>query len=1071
MTDSDRKRPRPAVDSATSPPPLRGRRPWRRRLAISTGVLLGILVVVRLLLPTVIERGAAWAGPRYLGLPVRIANVDLALFSGGLTIEGLAIGSRADSELPIPQAVVREPERQDREAPARGEIEGESPASATLADEPEAAQAPEPSLMIEDPEPEAPEQRELLLSWSRVHARLDYRALFDRTLRLHALEIDAPEVRLERQPDGRIDPLAHAEPTVPPAEAEAPEVEEPSSEPWAVHVEQLALRSPDIRIVDEAVDVVLVDFGLEELTLGDIEVHGADLSLGSVEIEGPVLRVRRDFVFGASKAPPAPVASSPAPEPSPAPSDESAAPSFGIERLAIDRAQFVWITEVGPLDVALTLEAEEVTATEGEWFPLTLTLEIGDGRFVVDGRVGILPPRYEGRITWEQLPFPPLAVAARPDVASWLRSVRSRGDLQVSARLAKTDAGPAGIQLSGPAALEALELGDPKGEEVGVGWQTLEIAIRDLQVPIPEDGAPPGAIRVDLERVRLVAPALSYTPPTPLLDALLGVEGPGAAAASAPEQTPGAETPEADTTGPETAAPESASPGVRAADPAAEPEPAGPSTAESETPDAPAPAAPLEVDVAAVELSGGRLHFADRRGPGGPLTGTIEGLDVVADSLAVRTTDGGMTVTLGSLTLDGNEIRFEDARAERPQGGGIDGLRVTLGRLALTPGPDALSIALATLGLDADAIRFEDQKVEPAYRGRLRNLVVRAEELRFPERVARSLRATGTSADGGRFELTGTLDGNTGEATLDLKGLALAPFDPYARRAAGYRIAGDASLKTNLRIRGARYDARTRIVLGDLAVSSQDPGDFEKRFGVPLDLALALLRDPTGNISLSIPVSVDEKGTRTGVATIIAGALRQALIGALTSPLKMLGSVASGVGGLFGGDGGGIAPIAFAAGATEPESGQGERYEGLVKLLAERPELALRLRGRSGPDDRPRVAEQMLIERVERGAGLPELEEGAGFLQRRRLTGALEDRGRGEPGELDSDDAAMLERYIAAVEVSDERLAALARARAEAVRELATAEYGVAPSHLLVADPAPPGPPAVLLELTPAPPD
>ncbi|MCL4684906.1 AsmA family protein [Myxococcota bacterium] len=1067
MTDRDREHPRSSPDPSIPTPPARRR--WRRRLAIATGVMLGMLVVVRMLLPTVIERGAAWAGPRYLGLPIRIANVDLALFSGALTIEGLAIGSRADAVLPVPEAVVREPERQDREAPARGDLEGESPAAAGVAGEPGVAPAPEPGLAIEDPEPEATEQRELLVSWSRVHARLDYRALFDRTLRLHALEIDAPEVRLERQPDGRIDPLAHAEPTAPPTEAEAPAVEEPSGEPWAVHVEQLTLRSPDVRIIDEAADVVLVDFGLEELTLGDIEVRGADLSLGSVGIDGPVLRVRRDFVFGASETPPAPVAPSPAPAAPSAPPDDEAAPSYRIERLAIDRAQFVWITEVGPLDVALTLAAEGLTATEGEWFPLALTLEIGAGRFVVDGQVGILPPRYEGRITWEQLPFPPLAVAARPDVAPWLRSVRSQGDLQVSARLAKTDAGPAGIQLSGPLMLEALEFGDPKGQEVGVGWQTLEIAIRDLQVPIPEDGAPRGAIRVDLERVRLVAPELSYTPPTPLLDALLGVEGQGAAAASEPEQTPGAETPEAGTTEIEAAAPEPAPPGSEEAAPA-EPEPAERRTAESEPPDAPAPGAPLEVDVAAVELSGGRLQFADRRGPGGPLTGTIEGLDVVADSLAVRTTDGGMTVTLGSLTLDGDEIRFEDARAERPQGGGVDGLHVTLGRLALTPGPDALSIALATLGLDADAIQFEDQKVEPTYRGRLRNVVVRAEELRFPERLARSLHATGTSADGGRFELTGTLDGDSGEAKLELKGLALAPFDPYARRAAGYRIAGDASLKTNLRIRGARYDARSRIVLGDLDVSSQDPGDFEKRFGVPLDLALALLRDPTGNISLSIPVSVDETGTRTGLATIIAGALRQALIGALTAPLKMLGSVASGVGGLFSGAGAGIAPIAVAAGATEPEPGQDERYEGFVKLLAKRPELALWLRGRTGPDDRPRVAEQMLIERVKRGDGLPELEDGAGFLQRRRLTGALEKRGRGEPGELDPDDAAMLERYVAAVDVPDERLTALARARAEAVREIATSEYGVAPSHLLVADPAPPGPPAVLLELTPAPP-
>jgi hypothetical protein len=63
----------------------------------------------------------------------------------------------------------------------------------------------------------------------------------------------------------------------------------------------------------------------------------------------------------------------------------------------------------------------------------------------------------------------------------------------------------------------------------------------------------------------------------------------------------------------------------------------------------------------------------------------------------------------------------------------------------------------------------------------------------------------------------------------------------------------------------------------------------------------------------------------------------------------------------------------------------------------------------------------------------------------------------------------MLERYIEAVQVPEERLTALARARAEAVREIAVTDYGVPPTHLTVADAAPPGPPGVLLELTPAP--
>jgi hypothetical protein len=379
------------------------------------------------------------------------------------------------------------------------------------------------------------------------------------------------------------------------------------------------------------------------------------------------------------------------------------------------------------------------------------------------------------------------------------------------------------------------------------------------------------------------------------------------------------------------------------------------------------------------------------------------------------------------------------------------------------------AVAVGELQLDGEAIRFEDHTVDPVYRGRLRDLAARARGLRFPERVAQSLRVTGASADGGHFELDGQLRGESGQATLTLTRLALAPFNPYATSAAGYRVEGAASLDTKLRMRGSTYEARNRITLHGLDVSSQNPGDFERRFGVPLDVALALLRDPAGDISLSVPVTVDEQGTRTGIGTIVAGALRQALVGALTSPLKMLGSLGSGVGGLLGGgDGPAIQPIASEPGRAAPADGAQERFEGLAKLLGERPQLALRLRGRTGDADRPLVAQRILAERIESGEGLPEIPDGAGFFARRRIENALRERAAGEPGELDPEDEALLARYVAAVDVPEERLAELARARAEALREEIAREAGVDGARLLVGTPAPPGDPGVVLELAAA---
>lgn len=996
-------------DAAGAGPP---RRRWRRRLAIAAGVLAALLLAIRLLLPTAIERGAAWAGPRYVGLPIRIENVDLGLLQGRITIEGLGIGDRADAVLPAmtvpPPAPVAPPE-------------GALGAATEAATAPEAAPA-EPPVAIATPEKTA--AGEPLLRWDRVFADLDWRPLFSRTLQLAALEIDAPRVRLQRMADGGIDPLAHARPTAPPAAPEPEPVEpEPPGEPWGLAVEKLSLRDPDVRISDETSGDVLVALGLEELGLDRIGLRGTNLDLGGIGIRGPVLRVRRDFVFAERPAPPSePAPPAPAAEPAQPAAGES--PGYRVEKIAIERAQFVWITDAGPLDVAVTLDAQGVTATEGERFPLRVVLEIEDGRLELDGQAGVLPPAFDGKIAWQKMPFPPLLLASRPELGRWLRSASSAAALQVKASLAKDGGEPPGVRLSGDVSLAALSVADPKDEEVAVGWQELALAIREVRAPFPQEGAPPPTTRIDLERVRLVAPDVRYAPPTPALDALLGGGG------STPEE-----------------------PAEAAAEP---PPPAEPAE----------PAAAIELDVAALELADGKLRFEDRSGEQ-PLTASIDGLGVDASAIAVRTADGTPRVTVGSLAVKGQALGFEDARGAGPRQGAIEGLVLSLGGIEAAGGA-APSVAVATFALDGKTIRFDDRSVEPPYKGLFRDLVARAEGLRFPERVARSLKVTGASGDGGRFELVGKLAGDTGEATLTLNRLALAPFNPYSQSAAGYKLGGAASLKTTFRMRGPRYDAKNSITLHKLDVSSQDPGDFQKRFGVPLDVALALLRDPAGNISLSVPVSVDEKGTSTGVGAIVAGALRQALVGALTSPLKMLGAVGSGVGGLLGGGDGGMQPLATDPGAIEPREGQAERYEGVVRLLAERPQLGLRLHGRTGDADRPLVAQRILAERIEAGEGLPALDDGAGFLARRRISGALQERARGGSGELNPEDEALLDRYAAAVHVPDERLAALARARAEAVREVATRDFGVAPERLSIGDPAPPGEPGVVLELAAA---
>src|SRR5439155_330994 len=132
-----------------------------------------------------------------------------------------------------------------------------------------------------------------------------------------------------------------------------------------------------------------------------------------------------------------------------------------------------------------------------------------------------------------------------------------------------------------------------------------------------------------------------------------------------------------------------------------------------------------------------------------------------------------------------------------------------------------------------------------------------------------------------------------------------------------------------------RYDSETTLRLAGLDLAGAE-GDslFAQHFGVPLTLALGLMRDVHGVIALTIPVS----GGRTGgaqvdVGAVITEALRHAIVNALASPLRLIGAVA-------GGDDKVDAtpePIACAPGRPEVAAEARTRVEQLATVLGSAP--------------------------------------------------------------------------------------------------------------------------------------
>jgi uncharacterized protein involved in outer membrane biogenesis len=349
-------------------------------------------------------------------------------------------------------------------------------------------------------------------------------------------------------------------------------------------------------------------------------------------------------------------------------------------------------------------------------------------------------------------------------------------------------------------------------------------------------------------------------------------------------------------------------------------------------------------------------------------------------------------------------------------------------------------ITLASVRVTNGSLDFSDRAVQPPYRSRLAPIEIEARNVHYPDPSVKPVRVDITTAEQGHIRLTGDIAPQGGELQLAISDLPLAPFTSYATAYSPYSISdGTLEITTTASYRGGSYDVANALTLHQLAIGGAEGESlFEQQFGVPLTMALALLRDASGDITLNVPVRVDQSGgAAVDTVGVVRTALRQALLGALESPLKLVGGVL-GVGGGKTGVGA-PAPIAFAVGRAQPtDAGQASAAR-LADFLASRPAMAVQLAAAPTADDVRWLREQAL-----RAEWHDESfwQRSFGFLTQRgpreRIGAYLAARAAGtNPPALSSEDAATLQTWLdARPGPPPDALSGLAAARLTAVEAI-----------------------------------
>ncbi len=131
------------------------------------------------------------------------------------------------------------------------------------------------------------------------------------------------------------------------------------------------------------------------------------------------------------------------------------------------------------------------------------------------------------------------------------------------------------------------------------------------------------------------------------------------------------------------------------------------------------------------------------------------------------------------------------------------------------------------------------------------------------------------------------------DVTLAFRGVNLTTLSPYSGKFAGYRIEkGKLDMDIRYRLHDRVLEAENRMVLDQLVLGERV--DSPNATTLPVDLAVALLKDSEGKIDIDLPVSGSLDDPKFSLRSLYSNALTQLFAKLVSSPFALLGNLVSG---------------------------------------------------------------------------------------------------------------------------------------------------------------------------------
>jgi|WetSurSiteA1Bulk_404760.scaffolds.fasta_scaffold00159_7 hypothetical protein len=235
---------------------------------------------------------------------------------------------------------------------------------------------------------------------------------------------------------------------------------------------------------------------------------------------------------------------------------------------------------------------------------------------------------------------------------------------------------------------------------------------------------------------------------------------------------------------------------------------------------------------------------------------------------------------------------------------------------------------------------FADNSLIMPFAAQIKSLDGGASDISSEQKSTIKISLKGNAYDLAPVDIDGHISPYLGnyDLSLNFKEMPMPLMSPYMVEFAGYKVEkGKMSLGLKYKVVNDELTASNNILIDQFELGEKI--DNPHAVSLPLELAVALLKDADGKIKMDVPITGSLNDPQFDIGAIVSDALANALSKVISSPFRAIASLAD------SDENQDLSSINFSAGNAVLNKTQYEKLTVLANVLKQRPILTLDIKG------------------------------------------------------------------------------------------------------------------------------